>query len=89
MGDLGHLRGQEESPHDQVGCRREGGGKKSGGRMGPVPLRGAGGKKEVPTLREAHSWWGSAGQRRALGYWGIGGKSGQGLPCPLGPQQAC
>ena len=66
MGDLGPLRGQEESPHDLVGCVWGGkeAGRKSGGGMGPVPLRGSRGRGGVHTLGGDHS---QGGDKRGQG----------------------
>ena len=66
MGVLGHLRGWEESPHDQVGRGRE------GGREEKWRQEWGLGRGEVPTLRGAHlrcrDLWGWGETFRELGY---------------------
>ena len=43
MEDLGHLKGQEKSPHNRVGLKKEKE-KKRRNEKGPAPLRGAEGE---------------------------------------------
>ena len=89
MGDLGHIKGREESLDDPVGHGGEGGrGGKVGG-MGPAPLRGGWGKGEFPMIRGAHprcgdqQGWGET--FGGLGDWGIGGEHRQHFPQLLRP----
>ena len=44
--DLGHWKGQERSPHNQVGQQKKEGKKRRGSSMGPVPLGGGAEEEE-------------------------------------------
>ena len=65
--DLGHLKGQEKSPHNQVGWKKEK--KKRGNDKGPAALVGSWRWGEVPALRKAGK---SAGSEKDL--WEIRGE---------------
>ena len=62
MGDHGHLRGVEETLSDQVGCGGQVVGRRSGGRMGLVHLRGGWQREGFPTpggvLPQLGNQWG-------------------------------
>ena len=75
MRDLRHLRGWEESPHNWVGCEREGGGEEKWRWDGTsTPEVGLGKKRGSHTQRGPLTERGSAGTERDL--WGIGGLEG-------------
>lgn len=66
------------------------GGKKSGGRMGPAPLRGGWGRGVVPRLGVAHWRWVAGdqrGQRETFKGWGSEGNVARASPNCSGPSK--